>query len=213
MLTIRTIITQNITLVYDSLDLRTISINDLRELRGDQTKPTVMDTPEMIVAIYPPEPVVIQMGDRRIRITLPQPQESIDDAVLHEVATKCDQLAGRPRSQLVAYGFNFDVAVELPNRNAHEVVVDRFLKETESIKTTLDGSLISFSPRLMFERNQVRYDLVLEPVNDHAMKVHLNAHFQHAELTLPATDQLSDSFAAQYEYLVSLLSGLLGGDE
>jgi len=83
---IQTVLSQNITLVYDSLDLQAIDSGELKGLMGVQTKPMLMDTPEMIVAVYPPEPTVIQIGDRRIRITFQQHNEDIGRVALWEIA-------------------------------------------------------------------------------------------------------------------------------
>lgn len=208
---IQTILTQNITLVYDSLDPQGIDSGELKGLMGIQTKPMVMDTPEMIVAVYPPEPTVIQIGDRRIRITLPQHSEDIGKVPLWEIAVKCNQLVPESKSALLAYGFNYDVVVALAGGNAQEVTIDLFVSNREAIEDALEGGLLSFIPRCQFQRGETRYDLVLEPLDAQRMKVHLNAHFEVKGMALPPGDQLQASFYQEFEYLVSMLPKLLEG--
>ena len=74
---------RNITLVYDALDLKAIDRNKLREIIPETT-PTVMDMPEMVVAVFPPSPWLIQIGDRRIRINIAAEIEDLGDFPLWE---------------------------------------------------------------------------------------------------------------------------------
>jgi len=208
---IQRVLSQNITLVYDSLDLRTIDTSELKGLMGVEAKPMVMDTPEMIVAVYPPHPLIIQIGDRRIRVTFPRESEDIGAVPLWEIAIKCHQLV--PQSQLVAYGFNYDVEVELAGGNAHKVMLDLFVSNPKMIENALKGHLVSSIPRIKFRRGQTIYDLVLEPVDEQHLKVHLNAHFQFEGITLPSEDRLEESFRHEFGYLTSMLPRLFEGGE
>ena len=210
---IQTVLSQNMTLVYDLLDLQAIDSSKLKGFMGVQTKPMVMDTPEMIVAVYPPEPTIIQIGDRRIRITLQQHSENVGSVPLWEITVKCNQLVPESKSTLVAYGFNYDAGLTLAGeRNAHEVSIELFVPNPQMIEDAIEGHLLSFIPRLRFQRGQTRYDLVLEPIDEQHMKVHMNAHFELGGIALPPQSQLQASFYEEYEYLVSMLPRLFEGD-
>jgi hypothetical protein len=210
---IRAVLGQNITLVYDSLDLQAIDIGKLKNVADIQNKPMLIDTPEMIVVAYPPEPVpiVIQLADRRIRISLSQSSDSIGDIPLWKVATECHNLV--PRSSVIAYGFNYDVLVEVTVGNASKLLIDLFIRDAETIRDALQGDLSSFIPRLRFRRGQVSNDLVLEPTDDQRIKVHMNSHFGHKGVELPASEQLEASFLDEYDYLASVLPRLLGEEK
>lgn len=203
------VLSQNITLVYDSLDLQTIDSSKLKELTD--AKAMVMDTPEMIVAVYPAAPIIIQMGDGRTRVTLQRESEDIGSVPLWEIALKCNRLA--PKSALVAYGFNYDVAVEFAGGNAHTIMTGLFVSDPQRIENALEGHLLSSIPRLKFRRGQTLYDLVLEPINEQHIKAHLNAHFEFEGISLPSQDQLEAFFRQEFEYLISVLSRLFEGDE
>ena len=204
---IAAVLSQNITLVYDKLDLQAIGSSKLKGLVGGDIKAIVMDTPEMIVAAYPPTPVTIQMGDKRIRITLQQENEDIGCVPLWIIAANCHQLV--LHSQLIAYGFNYDAEVKIANANAQTIIKDLFLSNQQVIENTLEGHLLSFTPRLQFERDGTLYDLMLELLDEEHIKAHLNAHF--GDRPLPAQDQLEASFRQEYEYLVLVLTRLFGG--
>jgi len=205
---ISTVLAQNITLLYDSLDLQAIDSSELKKFMGSQAKPMVMDMPEMIVVVYPAEPLVIQMGDRRTRITLQQGSHDIGELPLWEIALKCNQLVAKTKSTLVAYGFNYDVGVILTSENANEAVLDLFISDSQVIEDALEGHILSFVPRLIFQQDQTRYDLVLEPMAEQRIKVHLNAHFEFEGIVLPHKDQLKASFHEEFEYLASILPRL-----
>jgi hypothetical protein len=182
---VQTVLSQNITLVYNSLDLQTIDSSSLKELMGVQTKSMLMDTPEMIVEVYPPEPTFIQMGDRRIRITLPQLAKDIGGVPLWEVVVKCARLVPASKSTLIAYGFNYDVKVALAGRNAQQVTIDLFAANPQMLDQVLDGHLLSFAPRLKFQRGHTHYDLMIEPTDEQHVKVHMNSHFGFSGIALP----------------------------
>lgn len=206
---IQRVLSQNITLVYDSLDLRTIDSRKLKELMGVKAKPMVMDTPEMIVAVYPAAPIIIQIADRRIRVTFQRESEDIGSVPLWEIALKCHQLV--PQSQLFAYGFNYDVGAVVADGNAQAIMMGLFVSNLQMIEDALGGHLLSITPRLKFKRGGTLYDLIFEPLGEQRIKAHLNAHFQ--DNTLPPQDQLEASFHQEFGYLISVLSRLFEGDE
>jgi len=207
---IQIVLGQNITLLYDSLDLKAVDSGKLKGLMGVQIKPVVMDTPVMIVALYPPSPMIIQMGGQRTRITLHQESEDIGSVPLWEIAVKCHELV--PESQLVGYGFNYDVRGEFTDGNAQTATITMFVLNPQRVETALDGQLLSSVPRFKFRREKTVYDLSLDAVDDQHIKVHLNAHYQFEGITLPSADHLEASFRQEFEYLVSMLPRLLGGD-
>jgi len=207
---IQAVLSQNITLVYDLLELQAIDRNALRGLVGPQVNPAMMDTPEMIVAVYSPEPIIVQAGDRRIRITLQQPEEDMGGFPIWDIALKCDTLVSRSKSTLVAYGFNYDVSITL-SENAHAVTRSLFVDNLQRIESALGGRVLSLTPRLVFERDHTRYDLLIEVVDEEHIKVHLNAHFQFEGIVLPPQDKLQASFREEFGYLTATLSRLFGG--
>ena len=212
-ITIQTVLNQNITIVYDSLDLQTIDISGLKAIMGDQVKPMVMDTPEMIVAVYPLGPTFVQVGDKRIRITTPQPTKDLGGVALWEIAVKCANLIPASKSTLISYGFNYEVGVGLAGDSAPRVSINRFAANPQSVEHALGGRLLSFIPRFRFQRDQHHYDLVIEPTDEQHIRVYMNSHFEFAGITLPSQDQLQSSFYEEYGFLVSMLPGLLKGDE
>ncbi len=206
---IPTVLNQNITLVYDALDLQTVNSGKLKGLIAD-IKPMVMDMPEMIVAVYPPAPIIIQIGDKRIRITLQQQNENIGSIPLWDIALRCQELV--PQSQqLVAYGLNYDVAVQVENGDVQEITTRLFIPDLQVIEDVLNGKLLSFTPRLQFKREQVHYDLILEPLEKQIIKAHLNAHFGDEALEISEAI-LKKAFYQEFKYLTSMLPKLLMGE-
>ena len=205
----QTMLSQNITLAYDSLNLEVINRGGLRGLVDGRPKPVIMDTPEMIVALYPPEPTVIQIGGRRIGITLPKQSQDIGEVPLWEVALRCDKLV--PKSTPVAYGFNYDLRVAVENGDTRKVMINLFVSNPQRIEDIFGGQLVSSRPNIDFRRGQTLYNLALEPVGEYSIDVHLNAHFEFEGIALPPVDGLEASFRKEFGYLLEVLPKLLDG--
>jgi len=208
---VSTVLSQNITLVYDSLDLQTIDTRKLKELVTG-TQPMVLDAPDMIVALYSPTRVIIQFGDRRTRITFQQQSKNIGSVPLWEIALKCHELVP-DQSQLVAYGFNYDVGFEVADGDAEAITTDLFVPNRQMIENIIEGHLSSFVPRLKFKRGKTLYDLIFESIDEKRIKAHLNAHLEFKDITLPSQNQLEAYFRQEFDYLISLLPKLLEGDQ
>ena len=199
---------RNITLVYDTLDLHTIDRNKLREIIPD-FPPTVMDMPEMVVAVFPPSPWLIQIGDRRIRINIAAESEGLGDFPLWEYAIKSNELVPTDKASLIAYGYNFDFGVRFEDVTPQTALISKFTSNRSALEDTLQGTLISYLPRIVFKTGDLQYDIIFEPLNDVRMKVHGNAHLQHSGIQLPTLEDLKSSYIAQYEHLRHVIEKLL----
>ncbi|NLF13584.1 MAG: hypothetical protein GX597_17520 [Anaerolineaceae bacterium] len=208
---VASILSQNITLLYDRLDLPSVNIDELKQLPGAETQPMVMATPEMVVVMYPSEHVVIQIGDRRVRLTLPEPNAELGSAPLPEFAQQCNRLVRKASSNLVAYGFNYDVLVGMGDSNANELSIEIFIADRNKVESAIQGKLMSFAPRFRFQREQKRYDLVLEPVDEHHIQAHFNSHSEFANIGLPSAGRLRKSFHEEFSFLSSILKSIFGG--
>ena len=202
-----TILRQNITVVYKSLNLQAINTSKLKGLL--KIAPTVVDTPEMIVAIYPIGPLIIQFADNRIRITLQKEIQDLknigSDRGIHlwKLALEVHQLVDKPK--LSAYGFNYDLGAVVES-NTQTLIKNVFMFSEEKIKSALDTNEISFLPRVKFKRNEIAYDLILEPLDNQRVVTHLNAHFE--TNSFPNQKTLKQSFHEQFNFLINVLSNL-----
>jgi hypothetical protein len=211
-----TILNQNITLVYDALELDNVDRNALRGLVETSVKPMIMDTPEMIVAVFPQGPVIIQVGDRRLRVNYQRHDETLGAIPLWEIAAEGHRmLKSDSAPELIAYGFNYDIGYSFQDVEAASALVNLFLSESQVQlwETATSGEILSTTPKLKFRRDTTVYDLVLQPLQAERMKVHLNAHFETSGITLPESETLGGSFREEYSYLQSILSELLDGKE
>lgn len=199
---------RNITLVYDALDLQTLDRNKLRGIIPDKT-PTVMDMPEMVVAVYPPSPWIIQIGDRRIRINVAAEINDLGDFPLWEYAIKCNEIVPAEKASIIAYGYNFDFGVRFKDVTPQDLLISKFVPTRSALEDTLQGTLVSYLPRIVFKTSDLQYDIVFEPMNDAQIKVHGNAHLQYSGIQLPSAEDLKSSYVAQYEHLRIVVEKLL----
>ena len=206
---IEAVLSQNITLVYDSLDLQTVDRNRLRDIASIHTQPMIMDTPEMIVAVYTTDSVFIQIGDRRIRVTVQQSAQQLGGVPIWDIAAKSSQLAPEAKSRLIAYGFNYDVGGRMTEVDVMPTLTRIFVPSVQELEDTLQAQLVSVMPRLLFQRGHTRYDLVIEPVDQRHIKAHFNTHFEWVALALPSPQDLRLSFLHEYEHWRLTLGRLL----
>lgn len=200
---IEKILTQNITVVYESLDYRSIDSNILKNMI-ENTQSVVMDTPENIVAIYPSKQVVIMIGDRRIKITNQAQSDEIAEIPLWDYVRRChDSLSN---AKVVAYGFNYDVGVSLGEINANEMVLNSFLENRGEMEDIFEGGIENFIPRYKFRRDGTLNDLFFEVLGENKVKVHLNTHFEQDEL--PPKDVIAEQYRTQFAYFQSLVPKL-----
>ena len=192
---------QNITIAYENLDLQAV---DTRRIKGFLKKAMVADIPDMIVVIDPTGPLIIQLGDRRIRTTFQR--KSVELFNLWDIAFSCHQLVND--AKLVAYGFNYDISVSIQDENIVDKIMQMFAPCSNEISPKLGGELISVTPRIKFRRDQALYDLILEPVKNNQLAIHLNIHFQFNGVNI-TPDLLKEHFTSGYEYLKTLIPSLL----
>lgn len=210
-----TILSQNVTFVYDSLEPRYIDSGRLKKLLGPNATPTIMDTPEMIVVVYPPKPTIVQIGDRRIRITVPEASDEIGEPPIWEYAYKLSKLVPKSEVNMIAYGFNYDLEFEASQIGSQTAILNKFLRNPKDVADTLGGELDSFVPRFKFKKNTVQYDILVETISELRIKVHLNVHFDLLNNPLPTRKTLRTEFFSEYEHLIATSQELLqfGGIE
>lgn len=205
---IEAVVGQNITIAYNALDLQTIDRNKIREVIPG-VHPTVMDTPEMIVAVYAPNPWVLQIGDRRIRINIGGNLDNLGDVPVWEYALNASNLVPLDKSSMIAYGYNFDFDVQFQGVTPNDTLISKFLPDRQALEDTLQGELVSYLPRLTFKSGDAQYDIVFEPMNNSQMKVHGNVHFQYTDISFPSIEGLKSSYIAHYEHVRGLIMKLL----
>ena len=200
---IESVLSQNITLLYERLDLQTIDRNKLRGLFDAQSPPMVIDLPGTLVVTYPVPPLFVQMGENRIRVTFPQSATELGPMPLWSVAAKADALTPNAPSLLTAVGFNY--ALLLHTSHAKERVGELFIADRARIEEARQGQLDFVAPRVVYRRGDTRYELLLEPVEEHGLKAHLNAHLTVHGTGLPQAQQLEASYRQEYAYLAGAL--------
>jgi hypothetical protein len=194
-------------LLYNTLNLGAIDTKKLKVFMD--VEGVLMDTPEMIVALFPTIPLIIQMGDSRTRITLQRESQEVGDVPLWEFAQYCNGIALDAEAKLVAYGFNYDFIAQVTDGDAHMATLELFLSNQQALEGILRGRFFSFVPRFKLKRDETLYDLILEPLDEKRIKAHLNVHF--GVNTLPSQEQLKDSFHLESAYLTSILPELFQG--
>ena len=196
------LIGQNITIVYKSIDLTDLDSRKIKQLLSD--KAVLTEFPNMIVAFDPVGPLVVQVGDNRIRVTLQGESQSLTN--LWDVAYR-NHLEVK-HGDLIAYGFNFDLRVSTPNSDSNEILTKMFLSNQQDISDRLQGKLLSITPRIKYIKDAVIYDLIIEYVDNNKFIAHMNFHYEFEDINL-SPDILQKGFVEGYEYLTATLPQLI----
>lgn len=206
------IINQNITVVYETLDPTAVDTNKLKTLIAGPIAPTAVETPDMILIAFPLVPIAIQIADKRVIVGLQGPATANPDR-LAEIAFNCQRIISSKQTKPIAYGFNYDLVVASPKGTnsveALNILVD---VNTERLNKKINGVLSYISPRLIFNRGETRYDLILEPGETQYIKAHLNVHFELSKRPFPALKALRTNFIKERESAAALVTGLVSGE-
>lgn len=199
-----TVFSQNITIVYEAIDLQSIDTRQLKTLVPN-VKPALVDMPGMLVAAYLPMPLVIQFGDRRVRVIWQQESQSVGNAPLWDLASKCHSLVSQ--HPVSAYGFNYDLRAKVDNTNNSLGILSALHVDLNALNALVEGEVL-FVPRLQFHHGDGRYDLIFEIADEQHVIVHLNAHFDRQ--IIPDLEALKASFIEQFQYFENVWPRLLG---
>jgi hypothetical protein len=194
----------NITIVYKELNFRSVSLDELTGVFPEGPQPVVAKFPD-VLAIQYPNGVSFQLLDRRLRLSDPSPDLSRSPlaAILEPIVAAAGQ------TDLVAYGYNYDVVFSLPGvDDSSAFLLDEFLRERSKVEGDLNGNLRRIKLELIYDVEDSQHSLRLEPANsDNFLKAHLNVHYAHAELV---TDKglLAERLSRHYDHFYQSLSEL-----
>jgi hypothetical protein len=205
----RVIVRRDVTLACASLDLARVDANGLRNLVGLQAT-RVLVAPDKIVAVYPSASAVLEIDGKRIRATQQQRSQDLAAATLCQMVLQGHKLAGAPT--LAAYGFNYAVELTLTDDNLYTNMAALLTPDAQKAEALVGGSLMqmSFTPRIVFKRDQALYELMLLSPEGKVMRTTLTAHFEREGITLPPADQLEASCRKEFENYTALLARLSG---
>ncbi len=203
------VLSQNVTLVYDQLDLKGIDTTQLKSLIQVEPGPNVWDTPDLIVVVYPPSATVLRLAEQRMTVTLGQQGGRVGQEPMWDVIEKSHGLVTALGSKLVAFGLNIDIGFVLADADPHSLTRRCFLRDAETIQDVLGGELVSFTPKLVFTRDERIHSLTLEPVDSERLKVSQNVHTERPGVELPGKPELSALYLSEYERLIADVSALL----
>ncbi len=182
---------QNITFVYDAFSQDDIDPRQIKKLFDGPV--IVNDFPEVSLFVWPDMKIIVQIGDRRFRITK---QESGNAPFnLWDATRTANAIINKPP---IALGLNFDVSVQCEKSSA-KVIRQIFSTEIDSITAALSGEIVSFVPRFKLAQERMLYDFIIDTIDNPVLPFifHVNAHIEK-----PTADDLT--------YLDTLFTNQLG---
>jgi len=194
----------NIIIVYRKLDFRSVSLDELTGAFPEAPEPVVAKFPDVLFVQYS-NGVSFQLADRRLRLN--DPSADLSRSRLPNMLGPIVAAAGQ--TDLVAYGYNYDVVLGLSGvDDSGAFLLEKFLRERSQVEGDLDGSLSRIKLELIYDVEDSRYSLRLEPANsDNVLRAHLNVHYARGEL-ITDEDSLAQRLSHHYDSLCHSLNQL-----
>lgn len=188
----------NITVVFDTLEISSISRDNLRAITGQSA---IMDMPDMIVILNPSGPV-IQIGNRRV-IVIDKSQSIPGNLDVWSPAFQVSSLI--KESKCIAFGFNYDIRILVEDvSEVKDYITGKFIPNSKKLEENFEVTNLSFVPTFSYYREEVLYELKVEPIDTSKLIIHLNSHF--ADKLLPVQDQLAQIYKKEFDELNRMLS-------
>lgn len=193
----------NITVVYDNLDLDSISRDRLRSMLPDVQPPIMADLPVVggaIALTYEPLQTQCLIDQRRIRISNVG-QAAIERRPLSTVA----QLAETTReivegANVIAYGFNYEVLVYLEDQDdIGRFLRVRFLNDPEDLDSRFGGRIDSIDLRLHCVLDEKEYNFRFRPSGSDTSQLQISCNVHFRRDTLPTAGDLQEHMVSEYD--------------
>lgn len=195
--------------LYDKIDLDQISRDELRGLLKDAEKPMLTEFPDgPIVLFYQNVGIQCIIHGRRTEVKDRGAMAIGRRPISYMVDITLGVRSHLPNANVVAYGFNYDIAIKLKNvLHIGEYLRDTFLREIWREQERLGGPLRFAAVRLGIDAgDHVEYNLNLraQDVDPSTFLVGINAHFPQGEL--PSAAEMQDRIHEHYRRLKALIS-------
>ena len=193
----------NITVVYDNLDLDSISRDRLRGMLLDVQPPIMADLPVVggaIALTYEPLQTQCLIDQRRIRISNVGRAE-IERRPLSTIAQLAETTRGIvERASVVAYGFNYEVLVYLENEDdVGRFLRVRFLNDPEDLDNRFGGQIDSLDLRLHCVFDEKEYNFRFRPSGSDTSQLHISCNVHFRRDMLPTAGDLQKHIVSEYD--------------
>lgn len=192
----------NITLLFsDPLNHLSFTQDDIIKLfkTGDQQKDlfNFIGAPELKVVIFPNQKKDIAFEKLYIKLNDKSGVE-IEKSILIDDLRKILDSSFIDQSKIIAYGFNYDILVELDNGN--NLIGSKISKIP-------DINIINAGINISFEKDKLTHVLTITPMGQEKMfVVHFNTHFNSNKI--PKNNVLKKQISAQFKEFKKILKNL-----
>ena len=201
----------NVVVVYESIDLLSISRDQVREIGQGLPQPLLTDIPgEILLVVYRDSRIHCQFDRRRLTLQAQEPEERlIETDTVPSMLHRAIAAMRHPRA-VQAFGLNYTVTGRLEGPvpvGAH--LRDRFLADSNGTARALQGSLDGASVRLNYSYPAFRSTntLSLEQGNDQStLLCTLNVHLEPSDV--PEAPKLQRLLSDGHSHLRETLARL-----
>jgi len=199
----------NITLVYDELNSKNISLDAINDKFGDEVTLHKLNPNIYLLAFN--NNIQFQLGQRRVVASYnSENQKTINSENIEKVVNKLfEVLDTLKNTDLNAFGFNYDGIGYLGEENGEKVdsgkyFLNNFHINQDLIENNINGKLKNFNPNLAIEKNNLVYNIKLNSIkNTNKFNFHFNVHYDQNDFLNKS--KITEKYNNQYEEALQII--------
>lgn len=182
----------NITALFDKIDQSQVTSDTIRDLfnlkEPDRANTPFIELPGTKVLIIPTLKKEVVIEPNRLRVS----DSNVDDLAKSKVVNDFEKVykAFSGKSTLRAYGYNYDISLQLQE----DISYDKLL--SSNLKSLINGGkLLEAGARVVFTKGDRKFDIQIVPSGqEKQLEVHANVHYEtdKIDFTKLAKELLSD---------------------
>ena len=182
----------NITALFDKIDQSQVTSNAIRDLfnlkEPDRANTPFIELPGTKVLIIPILKKEVVIEPNRLRVSDSDVEDPAKSKVVNDFEKVYKAFSGK--STLRAYGYNYDISLQLQE----DISYDKLL--SSNLKSLINGGkLLEAGARVVFTKGDRKFDIQIVPSGqEKQLEVHANVHYEtdKIDFTKLAKELLSD---------------------
>ncbi|MFH1602262.1 MAG: hypothetical protein ABIB61_04900 [Candidatus Shapirobacteria bacterium] len=196
----------NITALFDKLDQSQVTsetIRDLFDLKGQEKENTpFVELPGTKVLIMPALKKEVVVEPNRLRVS----DSNVEDLNKSKIVSDFEKIyeAFSGKSILRAYGFNYDIALQLRENISYDKLLSSSLKNIIN-----GGELLEAGARVVFTKKGRKFDIQIVPSGqEKQIEVHANIHYESEKIDFT---KLTKELVSNYKEIEGSIKNFMKG--
>lgn len=196
----------NITALFDKIDQSQITSDALRDLFGlkepDRANTPFIELPGTKVLIIPTLKKEVVIEPNRLRVSDSNVEDPAKSKVVNDFEKVYKAFSGK--STLRAYGYNYDISLQLQANISYDKLL------SPSLKSLINGGkLLEAGARVVYGKADRKFDIQIVPSGqEKQLEVHANVHYETKEIDFT---KLANTLTTDYKEIEQAIKKFMEG--